>query len=209
MFYSCLSAIPSLFPFPAQSFQTPLLLPLMICCPAPVNLQIQEEDSSFSHHRQRALGYGRGSHNSGESPVLTRQNDRAEERPDSRADLLVHSLQTRTDTRTDEQTDTGTHAQAGPLYENNWVNQFILGRDFFQTVWVVSQSTARRENNEKFFSLVFVLMFGNNGNLGEIAPCFKKYCTHTKKAMISHSQVFRTLCSLIIFDLSLLSLIVK
>lgn len=79
--------------------------------PCPVNLQIQEEDSSFSHHRRRAPGDGGGSHNSGETLVLTRQNDRAEERPDSRADLPVHSLQTRADTHThtDGQTDTETH----------------------------------------------------------------------------------------------------
>lgn len=82
----------------------------------PVNLQIQEEDSSFSHHRQRAPGFGGGSNNSGEGSALTRQNDRTEERPDSRADLLVHSLQTRTDAHADGQTDTETHTHAQSLH---------------------------------------------------------------------------------------------
>lgn len=162
MYYSSLSACAIIIPVPCTVISNSLLAARHDVLPCPLNLQIQEEDSSFSHHRQRALGYGGGSHNSGESPVLTRQNDRAEERPDSRADLLVHSLQTRTGTHTHRWTNRHIHTDsAGALCENNWENQFNLGRDFFLTVWVVSQSTAWRKNNEKFFRLVFVLMFGN------------------------------------------------
>lgn len=115
---------PSLFPSPTLSVLTPLSASHdVLSCP--VNLQIQEEDSSFSHHRQRALCYRGGSHNSGESPVLTRHNDRAEERPDSRTDLLVHSLQTSNDTHTDGQKDTHayTHTLNGYCMKIiEWIN---------------------------------------------------------------------------------------
>lgn len=137
----------------------------MKCCPALWTYKFKRRILHLVITDSVPRATARGSHNSGESPVLTRQNDRAEERPDSRADLLVHSLQprTKTHTQTDKQAQhcvcvsvcvcRHTHTDAaGPLYENNWANQFILGRDFFQTVWVVTQSTAWRENNEKFLT---------------------------------------------------------
>lgn len=84
-----------------------------------------------------------------------------------------------------------------------------MGRDFFQTVWVVSQSTAWRKNNEKFFVVVFALIFGNKGNLGEMAPCVKRYCTYTEKAMISSNGLHVFYNLIFVFDLHLLSLIVR
>lgn len=41
-----------------------------------------------------------GSHNSGKRSIISRQNDREEERPDSRVDLLVDTVQSRTGTGT-------------------------------------------------------------------------------------------------------------
>lgn len=95
-----------LFPFPAPSFQTPLLLLLMMCCPALWTYKFKRRilHLVITDSVPRATEGG-GSHNSGESPALTRQNDRAEERPDSRADLLVHPLQARTDTHTHRRTN--------------------------------------------------------------------------------------------------------
>lgn len=68
--YSSLSAVASLFSSPALSFQALLLLPLMMCCPALWTYKFKRRILHLELWRG-------GSHNSGESPILTRQNDRA------------------------------------------------------------------------------------------------------------------------------------
>lgn len=198
------NAIPSFFSSQARPFPTPLLLRLMMWCPALWTYKFKRRllHLVITDSVPRATEGG-GSHNSGESLLLTRQNDRAEERPDSRTDLLIQPSPNQSwHTHTQKHTHT---PLLGPLHENNWGNQFNLHRDLFQTVGVVSQSTAWRRNNEKLFKWLFVLMFANNGKLGEMVPCVKKCCTHTKRVVITYSglqvvwrRCFFISCSLIV-----------
>lgn len=61
LIYYTLPAIPSFFLAQRCRLNSPLTAPLDVSS-CPVNLQILEEDSSFSHRRQHAPGYRGGGH---------------------------------------------------------------------------------------------------------------------------------------------------